>query len=97
MFRHQAGEEDINNDGKVDIISFSAAVAKDFPIHSVKALLQFHYSISVRTSARVGQRAQRCARLTSVCPLTCNRPHGCCRPAALIAAPCCTQSVTCLN
>lgn len=42
----QAGEEDINNDGKVDIISFSAAVAKDFPIHSVKALLQFHYSIS---------------------------------------------------
>lgn len=44
----QHGEEDINFDGKPDVISFVANVQSDAPIHGVKALLQFHYSFDVR-------------------------------------------------
>ncbi|KAG1679701.1 hypothetical protein FOA52_006220, partial [Chlamydomonas sp. UWO 241] len=40
----QYAEEDINFDGKPDIIMFSASVQSNVPIHGVQALLQFHYS-----------------------------------------------------
>lgn len=43
----QYSEEDINFDGKPDIITFSASVQSKVPIHGVQALLQFHYSFSV--------------------------------------------------
>ncbi|EFJ52331.1 hypothetical protein VOLCADRAFT_102995 [Volvox carteri f. nagariensis] len=42
----QVVEEDLNNDGKPDTIDFWASVASNFPIHSVKALLQFNYSLT---------------------------------------------------
>ncbi|GLC34480.1 hypothetical protein PLESTM_000203300 [Pleodorina starrii] len=42
----QVSDEDLNNDGKPDIINFRASVASSFPIHSVKALLQFTYSLA---------------------------------------------------
>ncbi|GIL45719.1 hypothetical protein Vafri_2888 [Volvox africanus] len=42
----QVSEEDLNYDGKPDIINFSASIASSFPIHSVKALLQFKYSLT---------------------------------------------------
>ncbi|GFR40099.1 hypothetical protein Agub_g651 [Astrephomene gubernaculifera] len=42
----EVSEEDINDDGKPDFINFRASIGAGFPIHSVKALLQFHYSLS---------------------------------------------------
>lgn len=43
----QAAEEDFNDDGKPDVISIKVQAAPPHPVHSVKALLQFHYTISV--------------------------------------------------
>ncbi|KXZ47076.1 hypothetical protein GPECTOR_38g313 [Gonium pectorale] len=45
-------EEDLNNDGKPDVILFKAAVAAMFPVHSVKALLQFQYSLTLTLQAK---------------------------------------------
>ncbi|KAG2501143.1 hypothetical protein HYH03_000960 [Edaphochlamys debaryana] len=42
----EVASQDLNNDGKADVIAFRAQVAGNFPIHSVKALLQFQYSLT---------------------------------------------------
>ncbi|MEW5302683.1 MAG: hypothetical protein WDW36_005441 [Sanguina aurantia] len=39
----QASEQDLNFDGKPDIIEFTATVAGAYPVYGVKALLQFTY------------------------------------------------------
>lgn len=44
----QASEEDINFDGKPDVIEFVASIQGDTPVYGVKALLQFHYKFHVR-------------------------------------------------
>lgn len=44
----QAGEEDWNFDGKPEVIRFTARVSSAQPIHSVKLLLQFTYTLQVR-------------------------------------------------
>lgn len=44
----QVAQVDLNNDGLVDVIDFSASVTGPHPVHGVKALLQFTYSLSVR-------------------------------------------------
>ncbi len=43
----QVAELDYNNDGKPDVIDFRATVAGGSPVHGVKALLQFTYSLTV--------------------------------------------------
>ncbi len=43
----QVGEEDFNDDQVPDMITFTASVQGDMPIHGVKALLQFTYSFDV--------------------------------------------------
>lgn len=43
----QVGEEDINFDGKPDVVDFMATVQNDAPVYGVKALLQFRYSFEV--------------------------------------------------
>ncbi|KAG2432865.1 hypothetical protein HXX76_008597 [Chlamydomonas incerta] len=42
----QVSSIDVNDDGKADLITFQASMANAFPVHSVKALLQFHYSLT---------------------------------------------------
>jgi hypothetical protein len=43
----QVGEEDINYDGKPDVIEFSARIQSDIPVYAVRALLQFSYFFDV--------------------------------------------------
>jgi hypothetical protein len=43
----QATEEDVNFDGKPDVITVVVRVASNAPVHSVKALLQFKYAFTV--------------------------------------------------
>lgn len=42
----EVAELDYNNDGKPDVIDFRATVAGGSPVHGVKALLQFTYSLT---------------------------------------------------
>ena len=44
----QVGELDPNQDGQPDIIHFKAKLASPTPVHSVKLLLQFTYTLQVR-------------------------------------------------
>ncbi|MEW5312578.1 MAG: hypothetical protein WDW38_004202 [Sanguina aurantia] len=43
----QASEQDLNFDGKPDIIEFTATVAGAYPVYGVKALLQFTYVLKL--------------------------------------------------
>jgi hypothetical protein len=43
----QVGEVDRNHDGKPDLIHFRARVSSTAPVHSLKLLLQFNYSLKV--------------------------------------------------
>lgn len=43
----QAGEEDINFDGKPDVITFIANLQSSQPVYGIKALVQFTYSFNV--------------------------------------------------
>lgn len=63
----QVGEEDYNFDGKPDMIRFTARIASAMPVHSVKLLLQFNYTLKVccvwdvaLLQARPSARAQVC-------------------------------------
>ena len=56
----QVAELDFNNDGKPDVIDFRATVAGGSPVHGVKALLQFQYSLTVGLcGVRCGDAAVR--------------------------------------
>ncbi len=44
----QASEDDLNGDGKADVITISARVQAAAPVYGVKALLQFTYKLRVR-------------------------------------------------
>lgn len=43
----EAAEVDFNGDGKPDVITFTANINSGFPIHGVRALLQFQYQYTV--------------------------------------------------
>lgn len=44
----QSGEEDMNFDGKPDMIRFIATAQSAVPVYGVKLLLQFRYQLKVR-------------------------------------------------
>ena len=50
--RVQAGEEDVNFDGKPDVINFVANLHSDQPVYGIKALVQFTYSFNVSACLR---------------------------------------------
>lgn len=51
LFAGQVSEQDLNFDGKPDIIEFTATVAGANPVYGVKALLQFTYVLKVGCSS----------------------------------------------
>mmetsp|Transcript_7882 Transcript_7882/g.15352 ORF Transcript_7882/g.15352 Transcript_7882/m.15352 type:complete len:315 (-) Transcript_7882:171-1115(-) len=42
----KVGEEDYNHDGKPDVINFKIKLSSSYPVHSVKSLFQFKYSVN---------------------------------------------------
>jgi hypothetical protein len=48
----QVGEEDYNQDGKPELIRFTATAQSQHPVNSFKMLLQFSYTLQVSAVAR---------------------------------------------
>lgn len=55
LLHSQVGEEDYNQDGKPELIRFTATAQSRYPVHGLKMLLQFSYVLQVSTSSSRGR------------------------------------------